>query len=25
MYLSCAETCEATYGRSILPVWSLKR
>jgi succinate-acetate transporter protein len=25
LYLSCAETCEATYGRSILPVWSLKR
>ena len=25
MYLSCAETCEATYGRSILPVWPLKR
>ncbi len=25
MYLSCAETCEATYGRSILPVWPLNR
>lgn len=25
LYLSCAETCEATYGRSVLPVWSLKR
>ena len=25
LYLSCAETCEETYGRSILPVWSLKR
>ena len=25
MYLSCAETCEATYGHSILPVWPLKR
>ena len=24
-YLSCAETCEETYRRSILPVWSLKR
>ncbi len=25
MYLSCAETCEATYGHSILPVWPLNR
>ena len=25
IYLSCAETCEASYGRSVLPVWSLKR
>jgi succinate-acetate transporter protein len=25
IYLSCAETCEATYGRSILPVWPLNR
>jgi succinate-acetate transporter protein len=25
LYLSCAETCEASYGRGILPVWSLKR
>ena len=25
LYLSCAETCEASYGRSILPVWPLKR
>jgi succinate-acetate transporter protein len=25
LYLSCAETCEETYGRSVLPVWSLKR
>ena len=25
LYLSCAETCEATDGHSILPVWPLKR
>ena len=25
LYLSCAETCEASYGHSILPVWPLKR
>jgi uncharacterized protein len=22
-YLSCAEVCEATYKRSVLPVWPL--
>ena len=25
LYLSCAETCEASYGRGILPVWPLNR
>jgi succinate-acetate transporter protein len=25
LYLSCAETCEATYGRSILPIWPLTK
>ena len=24
-YLSCAEVCEASYKRSVLPVWSLAR
>jgi hypothetical protein len=24
-YLSCAEVCEATYKRSVLPVWSLAK
>jgi succinate-acetate transporter protein len=24
-YLSCAEVCEATYGRLVLPVWPLAR
>ena len=25
LYLSCAETCEETYGHRILPVWPLNR
>ncbi len=25
LYLSCAETCEASYGHEVLPIWSLKR
>ncbi len=25
LYLSCAETCEATYGHSFLPIWSLAK
>jgi succinate-acetate transporter protein len=24
-YLSCAELCEATYQRSVLPVWALAK
>jgi succinate-acetate transporter protein len=25
LYLSCAETCEASYGREVLPIWPLNK